>query len=190
MKTSVILFELSMTLGTVFEGADRSHSAIPWYKKCVKMCEDGDFDKEPGGDSRLPPSLNNLGLALKKACYLDEALACYSRVVDMRNKDLRDLGLGTALKQNSVDNRRTLLREMREWTGTAHEHDLNNLSAYKALEGRQVVLSGLTNESMNGVVATATRYSNKKGRYIIEFDRDGEAVRNLVKPENLSQQLE
>ena len=72
---------------------------------------------------------------------------------------------------------------MREWTGTALEHDRDDLRAYRKLEGHRVVLQGLSSTAMNGTAGTATKFSNKKGRYFVELDGGG---KKLIKPENLA----
>mmetsp|Transcript_89951 Transcript_89951/g.257267 ORF Transcript_89951/g.257267 Transcript_89951/m.257267 type:complete len:366 (+) Transcript_89951:768-1865(+) len=176
------LLNLSISLGTAFEIAGQYHTAIPWYKKAVRMIEEGYFDDEPTDTPGIAPwhlmlgALNNLGLALKKGCQLDEALACYSRVIDAPRT------VSDPARRHSKDNRKTLMSDMREWTGTALEHDLEDLRAYRKLEGRRVVLQGLSSTTMNGTAGTATKFNNKRGRYFVEIDGGG---RRLIKPENL-----
>ena len=98
------------------------------------------------------------------------------------NLNLNNLNLGYVNLRHSKDNRKTLMSDMREWTGTALEHDLEDLRAYRKLEGRRVVLQGLSSTTMNGTAGTATKFNNKRGRYFVEIDGGG---RRLIKPENL-----
>ena len=71
------------------------------------------------------------------------------------NLNLNNLNLGYVNLRHSKDNRKTLMSDMREWTGTALEHDLEDLRAYRKLEGRRVVLQGLSSTTMNGTALTA-----------------------------------
>ena len=99
-------------IGELYEEVRNYRGAIPWYERSVLHAQ-----KRVQGDNRegnvegckhtLCAQHCNLGLAQKHAALFSEALKNY------------DKSLQLSPKRDVIENRKTLLREMKEWTGTS-----------------------------------------------------------------------
>ena len=61
-------------------------------------------------------------------------------------------------------------------------------SSSTPLPSKRIVLTGLTNESMNGQTGEKGRFNEETGRFEIKLDTTGKTI--LVKPENIRQQVD
>jgi tetratricopeptide (TPR) repeat protein len=113
------LHRLCCAVGEMLEERGRYHVAIKWYRKAVEICEASPAlqNRDPVPAYALASDYGNLGLALKRSGYLAEALEAY------------DKALRVCPMTVQLNNRLTLLEELAEWTGTAHEYDIGQIKA-------------------------------------------------------------
>ena len=99
-------------IGELYEEVRNYRGAIPWYERSLLhaqkriKCDDREGNVEACKDA-LCAQHCNLGLAQKYAALFSEALKNY------------DKSLQLFPQRDVIENRKTLLREMKEWTGTS-----------------------------------------------------------------------
>ena len=97
-------------VGELYEAQSRYLTALPWYERCISYSTDGRF-----GAREEASDLSNRGVCEKRAGRLKDALASY------------DASLAVCdTFEIAASNRQTLIREMRHWTGTAVEYDVDD----------------------------------------------------------------
>ena len=106
------LQRLCRGMGEMLEEEGKFHVAIKWYRKAVDICE-----ASPVLQNRDPEPYGNLGLALERSGYFAEALEAY------------DKGLLVSPTTVQLNKRSRLLEELAEWTGTAHEYNIEQIRA-------------------------------------------------------------
>jgi hypothetical protein len=92
-------------MGEKYEEVKNYRGSIPWYEKSLAH----GIKLAPSARSKIMLSTQhcNLGLAQKKAGLLSAALGNYNASLQLEPGG------------NALENRKTLLREMKEWTGSS-----------------------------------------------------------------------
>ena len=96
-----VSYRLCLSIGEQYEEVNNYRGAIPWYRRALHHSRNQD-DPVTVSEAHC-----NLGLALKYNGFLSEALGHYDKSLELNdNHDVHD-------------NRKTLMREMKAWTGSS-----------------------------------------------------------------------
>ena len=97
------------------------------------------------------------------------------------------LALAGTNYQAAVSAWATLVDEVRDWVGTAREHDVEAMVPVPSpLAGRRVVVYGTSRADLNETTGECVRLSEATGRYLVALDATGQTMK--IKPFNLREE--
>lgn len=109
-QVQVSLVEFTNRIGELYEEVHNFRGAIPWYERCLMEAKkrlpiNDQYAK--GIQKTIATQHNNLALAQKNAGFLSKALLNYNASLQIVPSD------------DVRENRKTLRREMKQWTGSS-----------------------------------------------------------------------